>query len=82
MLNCHTSFCLPFSALTIGLSQTEYTVMEGTPFVEVCAEVMNGVVERETIVSLDTADNTAEGSYTSDLSVHISVMYHAWTSPF
>jgi hypothetical protein len=46
--------------LTIGLSQTEYTVMEGTPFVEVCAEVMNGVVERETIVSLDTADNTAE----------------------
>ena len=49
------------AALTIGLSQTVYTVIEGTPLIEVCAEVMSGIVERSTIVSLATVDSTAEG---------------------
>ena len=47
---------------------------EGTPLIEVCAEVMSGVVERSTIVSLATVDSTAEGTlYMSDLGVLLYV---------
>ena len=52
--------CLIAAELVIGLQETVYTVNEGPVQVTVCAEVFEGIVERDTVVSLSTSDNTAE----------------------
>ena len=49
-----------FVGVTIGFEQTFYTATEGTdPFVEVCAIVRMGILEREAVVTLSTVDGAA-----------------------
>ena len=47
--------------MTIGVQQGSYTVQEDVGFATVCAEVVEGVVGRDTDIILSTGDNTAEG---------------------
>lgn len=46
----------------IGLSQTLYSVSEDGFRVDVCVEVKSGTVERTAAVTLQTEDDTAEGT--------------------
>ena len=53
------TFCIP-AAIVIGLTNTTFTVTEGDgAFVEICARVFNGQLEREAIVILQTMDRNA-----------------------
>ena len=47
----------------IGLTGP-YTVTEGEPDVEVCAEITDGIIDRSVTVSLFTQPDTASGDYT------------------
>ena len=46
--------------MTIGLTETEYSVMEGDGLVSICAEKKDGTIERDTVVTLTSSDLTAE----------------------
>ena len=47
-------------AITIGFEETTYTVGEGR-VVEVCAIIVSGVLDRDAIVQLSSADDDAVG---------------------
>ena len=48
------------TAITIGLTNTTFVVTEGDgAFVEVCARVFEGMLERNAVVTLQTMDGTA-----------------------
>ena len=53
-------YCVSIAAATIGLTQTEITVIEGRT-AEVCVSVTNGTLGREVIVQLTTDNGTATG---------------------
>ena len=54
-----TEFFLP-TGITIGLTNTTFVVTEGDgAFVEVCARVFEGMLERNAVVTLQTMDSTA-----------------------
>ena len=51
-------FLLP--AVTIGFEEPQYSATEGTdPSVEVCALVLDGMLERDAIITFFTRDGTA-----------------------
>ena len=41
--------------------QTQYNVQEANGFIEVCAELVGGVIERRVVVNLISADVDATG---------------------
>ncbi len=45
-------------AVTIGLEDTEIVVDEDTGTVEICARILDGVLDREITVTLTTSDGT------------------------
>ena len=49
------------SVATVSLEQASYLVNEGDGFVMICAELIDGVLERMITVYLNTADDTAAG---------------------
>ena len=51
---------LYFSALTIGLNQSNYSVSEGV-FVGVCVDIVNGTSDIPVTVIVDTSEGTADG---------------------
>ena len=55
-------YCVCNAAATIGLTQTDVTVIEGRT-AEVCVSVTNGTFGREVIVRLSTNNGTATGIY-------------------
>ncbi len=47
--------------VAVSLEETSYTVDEGDGIVEVCAELVEGVLQTDVSVMLDTMDNSAVG---------------------
>lgn len=59
---CHlTQQNFSLSDVDIGLNQNTYTGIEGTN-ITVCAEILNGTIERTVSVYLFTANSTAHGN--------------------
>ena len=63
-----------FLAVAVGLQQTFYVVNERDGSVMACA-VLSGSTERNVLVSLDTADETAQGKCMQQ-SFHFEVCNH------
>ena len=49
--NIQQAFCFCPSEITIGFEQGTYTVEEDQPTVEICAEILQGSVEKSTAVT-------------------------------
>ena len=60
ILSCIFDGFLYFSALTIGLNQSSYSVSEGV-FVGVCVDIVNGTSDIPVTVIVDTSEGTADG---------------------
>ena len=58
----------------LGLSQSVFTAFEVNGFVTVCVELLEGRLERDVSVFLETT----EGSGVSSFNVHIIMCYKPW----
>ena len=70
-----------FSAeAVVGLQFQSYTVNEASGVATVCAELIDGEIERDIVASLSTlADGTAQGQrvYMSEVGIHFDKFNHA-----
>ena len=59
-------FSIPFplqSGVTIGFSTTTYTVSEDVGSVSVAVSLLNGILARNVVVTLQTLDGSAMGEF-------------------
>ena len=56
-------FVYVFTGVTIGLEMPDYTVPEEGGFVEVCAVVLDGSLERTVSITLQTFPGSAAGEH-------------------
>ena len=59
-------FSIPFPlqlGVTIGFSPTTYTVSEDVGSVSVAVSLLNGILGRDVVVTLQTLDGTAMGEF-------------------
>ena len=57
---CVVTYYVLGSQVTVGLSQTSYSVGEGNGSQTVCA-ILSGMTQRSVIVTLSTVQETAQG---------------------
>ena len=53
--------CLCCAGVVINIQSPSYTVIEGNRSIEVCAEIVEGTLERMVVVILTTSNGTASG---------------------
>ena len=58
---CNFDVLSPTAAVNVTLEQAQYMVNEADGYVEVCAVLVGGTVERRVIVSLSTSNVDAVG---------------------
>ena len=57
------TFSLTLTVVQIGFEEVLYTVNEGTGQVELGVAVLSGALSSNIVLSLETADNTAQGRW-------------------